>query len=97
MGLFSKKPKQEEDLSIPANRQIRIDMPNQEDFWESLRRWDAYCHQRTIWRWESVPSKNATDHGFYEGEPMGWLVGEVIVASTFNVETGIVTERILKG
>jgi len=96
VGLFSKKPKQEEDFSIPANRQIRIDKPNQEDFWESLSCWDTYCRQRINWRWEQIYTGKETDNGWHKGEAKGWQVGEVIVASIFDVETGIVTEKVLK-
>lgn len=66
MGLFSKKPK--EDLSLPANRQIRIDKPNQKDFWVSLSRWDAYWTQRSKWKWRQIPTKGS-DNGWHKGEP----------------------------
>jgi hypothetical protein len=92
MGWFNKKV---EDLSFPANRSIKIDKPNQRDFYESLRNWDQYWHQRSRWRWRQIPLKGVSDNGWHKGEPTRWQVGKMVVESRFDVKTGIVTETII--
>jgi len=93
MGLFSKKPKQEQDLSIPANRQLNFNTKETRLEWmDSVNLWeDDYFQFRTKHGWKAISGGRNSNDRF----KMVWQIGEAKVRASFDTETGIVTEKVL--
>jgi hypothetical protein len=97
MGIFSRKPKQEQDVSIPANRQLNFNKEGLKLEWiDAVYLWeDEYSQFRIQHGWKITKGKGFREDGKDRFAPVTWQAGEVKVKATFDSYKGIVTEKVL--
>ena len=97
MGLFSRKPKQEQDMSIPANRQLNFNKEGLKLEWiDAVYLWeDEYQVMRIKQGWKPVDGHGFREEGKDRFAPVLWNINGTGVRATFDSYKGIVTEQVL--
>lgn len=97
MGIFSRRPKQEQDVSILANRQLNLNKEGLKLEWiNAVYLWeDEYCQFCIQHGWKIIKGKGFREDGKDRFAPVTWQVEQLKVKATFDSYKGIVTEQVM--